>query len=311
MKVKKMIKYAGLVVVLLSSCRDKVELDELKTLQKQLVVEGIFSTDLDENLTFYHLKPFELKDYSYSRFLFKISQTSLFYSEEAPKTQDATITVTNKETGKTCTLISVKPGVYVEGKHNMTKPLAGEQYEVKVEAEDGKIVTAQFKVPKRIEIESCTFEKYKVTNMNVGGDESSSSKVRYKVELNTPKLKNKEYVRVNYMTNGTEGATRMLDYQLFRGGENSLSSTSKIKLDWVKIKTGEEITINLYSISEEAYEYYRTLNSITVSASIVKGLANPKTNWSDASVMGAMIANNPSYITYKAKEEGDFEKVDK
>ncbi len=307
----KIIKYTGLIIVLLYSCRNKVELDELKTVKKQLVIEGILTTELNQNLAEAHnISAEEYKANLNSKVFFKVSETSLFYENKAPKTKDATITVTNKSTGKAHSLKKIQSGVYMQG-GNMTKPVVGEEYDIKVQVE-GKTITSKLKMPEHIEIESCTFKESEDVSIQIGGNTTTGTTTtigkQYDILLNTKPLKNNQYIRLDYRLKRNDGYLTLEDGTIFRGGVESLSSVTQATISNVRIRRGDRITVYLHSITSEAYEYYRGLYSITSSGSLgsVGNLVNPKTNWSDTNVLGAMIPNNTSKITYEMKEEGKF-----
>jgi hypothetical protein len=69
---------------------------------------------------------------------------------------------------------------------------------------------------------------------------------------------------------------------------NYIDYSLLLKSEQSKIKTGDEITVELLSIDETAFDYYKTANSINASGSAHGGPSstsaaptNPVSNWSN------------------------------
>jgi len=226
-----------------------------------------------------------------------ITKSTDFYTPGVyPTVSGATILVNDSE-GNSYAFNEVEDGVYA---NQLLNGKSGVEYSIEVLA-DGKTYNAVSTIPNKLVLDSLTLEEG--PKKPHGKDES----IRFFLHLFfQDQLGINDYGRIKLYSNGvqldgfnlyedklTDG--NYIDYRLIISGEHG------------DIKLGDILTVELMSIDQATFEFYKTANSVNASSSgrgpssTSAAPANPVTNWSNKA-LGYFSAYTVSSDSIEIKE---------
>jgi hypothetical protein len=248
----------------LISCEDVIKLN-LESVGSKIVIESVVT---DNN------KPF----------IVKISKSQDFYNQADYETADNAMVIISNNNGFCDTLANIGNGTYsCDSLHG----IIGNTYKLEV-INDGIAYQAINTLPLKTELEALDFEwveyphtKGYLVNIYFTDYPGIQNFYRIKVWVNNDIYKN-EKVGLEYL---------LYDDKIFDGKKTKLPALRGSRL----LNAGDTVTIELYSLSKETYDYYNTLqNIIAVDRStlgqgkiMIEGSsapANPVTNFNNGAL---------------------------
>jgi hypothetical protein len=246
------------------SCEEVITLD-LENTKSSIVIESII-TDNDQ--------PFKVK----------ISHSQDFYNSGDYETIDNAAVVLTDNAGLYDTLVNIGNGIYAG---NSVKGINGNTYKLEV-LYDGINYQATNTLPIKTELDSLNYEwvEYPHTNgylvnMHFTDEPDVKNYYRVKVLVSNNEVKD-DKVGLEYL---------LYDDKLFDGKNTKLPALRGSRL----LKAYDTVTIELYSLSPETYNYYKTLSNIIAVNRSALGLgqtmiegssapANPITNFDNGAL---------------------------
>jgi hypothetical protein len=236
MKIQFLYKYINISIILiilfsLVSCEEVIKL-EPENSEPQIVIESVIT---DENGTFKVL----------------ISKSQDFYNDTVYKTINSAIVIISDNNGFLDTLSNNGNGIY---SCNSLTGISGNIYKLEV-VYNNVTYKASTILPLKTEITDLGYEW--VENPTASG---------YLVNVyfnDNPDIKN--YYRVKVFVNNAKGTNQkvgleylLYDDKIFNGEKTKLPALRGSKL----LNVNDIVTVELYSLSKETYDYYNTLQNI-------------------------------------------------
>ena len=240
------------LIILLTSCENVIEI-ELDYMKPKLVIEGVIN-DFD------------------NRCIIKLSKTTDYFNQKTnPTVSDAVITITDNA-GTIINLNETEPGNYLgEGLQAKTNI----NYTLSILSEGDKYV-AEATLPQKVYIDSLTC---------LYNPESIFYEVGYVVSchFSDPEESRNFYRLKTYNINDKSKAknSKELYNDDFINGNNVESQWS-----YDVYQQSDTVVVELYSLDEQTYDYYKTLFPISGGAEMMSlsTPANPNTNLSNGAL---------------------------
>ena len=240
------------LIILLTSCENVIEID-LDYMKPKLVIDGVIN-DFD------------------SQCIIKLSKTTDYFNQNTnPAVSGAAVTLTDNA-GKVIKLNEIEPGKYlgecVQAKSNVN-------YTLNI-LSDGDEYVAEATIPQKVNIDSIT------CNYN---PESIFYEVGYVVtcHLTDPEESHNFYRLKTYNINDKSKAKNSKDLYV-----DDLFNGNKLELPWSYdvYQQNDTVVVELYSLDEQTYDYYKTLFPISGGAEMMSLTtpANPNTNISNGAL---------------------------
>ncbi|HLP16612.1 MAG TPA: DUF4249 domain-containing protein [Bacteroidota bacterium] len=211
-----------------------------------------------------------------------ISKTGTYFSSviNVPPVSHAIVTITD-DLGKRDTLYETLNGTY---ESTTLKGLEGRRYSLKVVSE-GNVYTAESSMPQKVTIDSLYTIPVRERDGDVGYDiyvmfkdppeRGNYYRIRPRVNSLPPDSINgaRTFLYSDKLANGEE-ITERIGVRIRNGSQRAV------------VHVGDTITVDLLSIDQPTYEYYKTLATIRSSDQSATALspANPNTNLSNGSL---------------------------
>jgi hypothetical protein len=249
----------GLLILSTLGCEDIIEID-LNSTNPKIVIEGSISNNN-------------------SKALVKITKSTDFYKPGFYEKVSGAIITLKDDNDKNYNFIEISNGLYesldIIGESNV-------EYSIDVIAE-GEIYNATSTMPNQLILDSLSIEE---APTRPGKDNDGGKKIIIHIYFQDQPNIN-DYCRFKLYNNGVQlGGFYIYEDRLTDG--NYIDYSLLLKSEQSKIKTGDEITVELLSIDETAFDYYKTANSINASGSAHGGPSstsaaptNPVSNWSN------------------------------
>ena len=246
------------MMVLLSSCTEIIQLD-LNSANKQIVVESGIGTD-------------ELAKV-------KLSETiNIDSSNEFPKVQNATITITN-DNGEQDTFEELEPGIY---QSKVMKGEVGKTYNLKVVV-GATIIESTCKIPPRVAFDSLKIEPAILPG---GGPFGNTPNKLFQINLFYKDSANyANYYRVVLYKNGVLSKNNYVYNDKFNDG-NPVETTVFISGAF----PGDKMTVEFQCIDKAVYEYFNSNGDTSGGPPGASSPANPYTNLTGG-LLGYFSAN--------------------
>jgi hypothetical protein len=255
MSIKTKIKYRNLVqlfftfltVFIFPTCQKVINVD-LNEAAPRIVIEGLI-TDRKGPYTV------------------KISKSGSYFNQPVlPPVPGAEVTITD-DSGIIDTLKEFMPGIYLTTKIRGT---TGETYTLKV-LSDNQEYTGTSTMYSHVYIDSLNLNKTQSLRFGFGGGTNDVVRVELDCFFRDPYEKNFYRLKVT-------GSDTLLNnnYRLF---DDQYTNGQEIELRAARVKAGDTIKIELYSLDKQTYSYYRTLEDLLqINPFFGSTPANPNTN---------------------------------
>uniref|UniRef100_UPI003217692C DUF4249 domain-containing protein n=1 Tax=uncultured Draconibacterium sp. TaxID=1573823 RepID=UPI003217692C len=264
MKTIQLSTYIISLIILFSACQDVIDID-LDSVEPKLVIDGAV-TDISDTLTI------------------KLSKSVNYFDPGIyPGISGANITVSDN-LGNTSPLLETSPGTY----SSYLPGIEGNEYTMTVETE-GEEYTAKVTMPYKVEIDSLSFEPTPDYMEFSGG-------YLVNCHLQDPAgIDNYYRIKVSGI-NQTEEPDKVLFVY-----DDSFVDGNKITLRWDDEQFFEQdtVVVELQTLAESTYEYYRTLSALFEDGMIGNANpANPITNLSNNALgyLGAFTVSRDTII---------------
>jgi hypothetical protein len=191
---------------------------------------------------------------------------SYFNQPKLPAVSHAVVVITDN-TGTIDTLKERIPGIYYTSK---IRGIPGRTYTLVVVSEN-KRYTAVSTMHNHVVIDSLKLEKNQSQGFGFGGGGRNGDRVEIHCIFNDPLEKN--FYRIKITTNDT---INTMSYRLY---DDQYTNGEHTDLQVARAKVGDVSFVELISLDNTTYEYYRTLRDILRSNPIFGSTpANPNTN---------------------------------
>ncbi|GET32562.1 hypothetical protein PbJCM13498_14250 [Prolixibacter bellariivorans] len=236
MKTVKTIILTSIVAFLFSACQDVIDID-LDSIEPKIVVDGAL-TDISDSV---QIKITKSTDY--------------FKPGNYPAVSGATVTLSD-DIGNTRQLAEIKPVIYAGD----WRSIEGTEYTLEVEAE-GESYVGTVKMPYKVSIDSLSFEPTPEYMEFTGG-------YLVNCHLHDPAgVENFYRLKVSKPNGSTEKIMYVFDDAFVDGNEIST------QWDNEQFFENDTVVVELQTLAESTYDYYRTLSSLFEDGMI--GTANP------------------------------------
>lgn len=235
------------VIVILSSCQKVINVD-LNNATPHIVIEGLITDGPG---------PYNVI----------ISKSGSYFNQPVlPPVSGATVIISDNA-GTIDTLDEMKPGTYFTSK---TLGVPGHTYTLKVISENN-VYTGTSTMHSHVRIDSLGLVKTLTQHIGFGGDVRSNINVNIHCYFKDPLEKNFYRIKVIINDSIRIGEYRLYDDQYTNGQETDLRVGGAV--------AGDTDVIELYSLDNQTYEYYRTLEDLINTNPIFGSTpANPNTN---------------------------------
>ena len=197
---------------------------------------------------------------------------SYFNQPELPSVSGAEVTITDN-TGTTDTLKETAPGIYLTSR---TKGIPGRTYTLKVLSENIEYKGTSTML-NHVDIDSLTLVKSEFQRIDLGGN--NHNRIHYEIHCFFRDPPQKNFYRFKVFKNDSINTQsyRLYDDQYTNGEETELRVSGA--------EAGSTYRIELQSIDQPTYGYYRTLSDLIFSNPLFGSTpANPNTNLSNGSL---------------------------
>lgn len=216
-------------------------------MEPQIIIEGVIN-DIDDQC------------------IIKITKTTDYFNPETNPTVSGALIKLTDDKGQTEIFTEIEPGIYTENSL-LGKPNSSYTLEV---VSEGKEYSAQANIPNKVAIDSVSyyynplsllFDEGYVLSCHFSDPENIRNYYRYKAyNINdVSEAKNRELIDNDDLFNGND-ATWTWESESFQFNDT--------------------IVVELYTLDKLAYDYYKTLFSLTGEGALIFGStpANPETN---------------------------------
>jgi hypothetical protein len=240
------------LIILLTSCESVIEI-ELDYMKPKLVIEGVIN-DFDNQC------------------IIKLSKTTDYFNRTTnPMVSDAVITITDNA-GTVINFNEIEPGNYL-GENVQAK--SSINYSLSILSE-GKLYVAEATIPQKVIIDSLTC---------LYNPESIFYEVGYVVSchFSDPEESRNFYRLKTYNINDKSKAKYSKDLY-----NDDVNNGKNVELTWSYdvYQQSDTVVVELYSLDEKTYDYYKTLFPISGGAEMMSFTtpANPNTNISNGAL---------------------------
>lgn len=243
----------------LLGCEDVIQID-LNSIDPQIVLEANISDDSSVSTL-------------------KITQSTDYYTPGIYNGIEGAVVTISDEDGNSAIMNDVQNGDY---KTDLIIGKSNTEYSVVVEL-DGKTYSANSFMPKKTEIDSLSIEN---APNRPGGDKGKDRfilHIHFQDEINVTNYYSFKIIANNialpgfYTFNDKYSDGKEIDARIFIDTEN------------IDVSIGDMVSVELQSINEDVYYFYKTANGVNASGSARGGQpqstsvapTNPVTNWSN------------------------------
>jgi hypothetical protein len=208
---------------------------------------------------------------------------SYFNQPELPSVSGAEVTITDN-TGTSDTLKETSPGIYLT---NKTKGIPGRTYNLKVVSENITYEGTSTML-RHVDIDSLALVRSEFQRIDFGGN-----RIRYEIHCFFKDPGEKNFYRIKVFKNDSINTQnyRLYDDQYTNGEETELRVSNA--------EVGSTYRIELQSIDQSTYGYYRTLADLIFSNPLFGSTpANPNTNLSNGALgyFGAAAVSSKTIV---------------
>lgn len=240
------------LIILLTSCESIIEID-LDDMKPKLVIDGVIN-DFD------------------SQCIIRLSKTTDYFNQKTnPAVSNAVITLTDNA-GTVVKFNETEPGNYLG---ESIKVKSHMDYTLSILSEGDKYV-AKATIPQKVNIDSLNF-KY--------NPEGIFYEVGYVVSchFSDPEETRNYYRLKTYNIN--DGTKARISKELY---DDDVYNGNNVELQWSNnvYQQNDTVVVELYSLDEQTYDYYKTLFPISGGADMMSFTtpANPNTNFSNGAL---------------------------
>lgn len=256
-----------ITVLILSGCQKVVNVD-LNEAEPHIVIEGLI-----EDLR----GPFSVA----------ISKSGSYFDQPVLETVSGAQVVITDSKGTIDTLNETTPGLYITSK---TRGIPGRTYTLKVVAENLEYIgtTTMFS---HVNIDSLTLEKSLFQHIDFGGGDPNETHYDIHCFFKDPEEKN--FYRVKVFKNDS------INTQNYRLYDDQYTNGEETELRIGNATSGDTYRIELMSLDQSTYNYYRTLSDLLYSNPIFGSTpANPNSNLSNGALgyFGACAVSSKTIV---------------
>ncbi|MCX6326129.1 MAG: DUF4249 domain-containing protein [Bacteroidia bacterium] len=261
------IVFSILAIFIFSGCQKVINVD-LNDAAPLIVIEGLI-TD--------RVGPYTVT----------ISKSGSYFNQPVlPPVSDAVVIITDN-VGTTDTLKEKRPGIYLTSK---TRGIPGRTYTLKVLSENKEYMGSST-MHSHVYIDSLSLRKSQTQHFGFGDDAEDKINVEIHCFFKDPGEKN--FYRIKVFTNDTARTENYLLYddQYVNGQETALRVAHA--------RAGDTDRIELYSLDNQTYGYYRTLEDLLYTNPVFGSTpANPNTNLNNGALgyFGACAISSKTII---------------
>jgi len=220
-----------------------------------------------------------------------ISKSGSYFNQPVLPPVSGAMVIISDNAGTIDTLDELKPGSYFTSK---TRGIPGHTYTLKVISENNEY-TGTSTMHSHVRIDSLGLVKTLTQHLGFGGNTRSDINVSIHCYFNDPAEKN--FYRIKVITNDS---IRLGEYRLY---DDQYTNNQEIDMRVAGAAAGDTDIIELYSLDNQTYEYYRTLEDLLNTNPIFGSTpANPNTNLSNGALgyFGASAVSSKSLIITKS-----------
>jgi hypothetical protein len=248
-----LIVFSFLTIYTLSGCQKVINVD-LNEAAPRLVIEGVITDRTGP-------------------YIVNISKTGSYFNQPVLPAVSGARVIINDDSGLTDTLKETKPGIYFT---STIRGMTGRTYTLKVLSENIEYVGSSTMLS-HVNIDSLTLRKSDSQHFEIGGNDQNEVHVELHCFFHDPPEKN--YYRIKVYANDS---IRTEDYRLY---DDQYTNGREIELRVTHAEARHTYRIELLSIDEETYLYYRTLDDLLFSNPVFGSTpANPDGNLSNGAL---------------------------
>jgi len=218
-----------------------------------------------------------------------LSKSGSYFNQPVLPPVSHAVVVISDNNGIVDTLKEKVPGLYYTSK---IRGIPGRTYSLMVLSEN-KTYTATSTMNSHVDIDTLKLEKNQSQGLGFGGRDGKESRVDIHCIFKDPQEKN--FYRIKITTNDT------IDMANFRLYDDQYTNGEETDLQLGRMRIGDVSYVELISLDNNTYEYYRTLRDILRSNPIFGSTpANPNTNLTNGALgyFGACaISSKAIYVT--------------
>jgi hypothetical protein len=255
----------------LSGCEKVINVD-LNEAAPHIVIEGLITDDLG---------PYAVT----------ISKSGSYFNQPTlPPVSGAIVIITNNS-GTTDTVKETTPGIYLTSK---TRGIPGLTYTLKVISE-GQEYDGSSTIHSHVNIDSLILVKSESSRIDFGGNNQRESHFELHCFFKDPPEKN--FYRIRTIKNDS------INTQSYRLYDDQYTNGEETELRVANASAGDTFRVELMSLDEQTYGYYRTLADLLHTNPVFGSTpANPNTNLSNGALgyFGACAVSSKRIIITEA-----------
>jgi Domain of unknown function (DUF4249) len=266
-----MITLSLLTILLFQGCQKVINVD-LNEASPHIVIEGLI-TDTRGPYTV------------------MISKSGSYFNQPVLQTVSGAQIIITDNFGTIDSLNEITSGVYVTSR---TRGIPGRVYTLKVISE-GQEYDGSSTMFSHVNIDSLTLVKSEVQRFDIGGNNRKETNVDIHCFFKDPEEKN--FYRVKVFKNDS------IDTQRYRLYDDQYTNGEITELRVANATVGDTFRVELLSLDQQTYEYYRTLSDLLYTNPIFGSTpANPNTNLSNGALgyFGASAVSSKTIIISQA-----------
>jgi Domain of unknown function (DUF4249) len=242
-----------LILLVFSSCEKVINVD-LNEAAPHIVIEGLISDQVG---------PYEVT----------ISKSGSYFNQPVLQMVSGAQIIITDSFGTSDSLKEFSSGVYLT---SSTRGIPGHTYSIKVISE-GQEYDGSSTMQSHVDIDSLTLVKSTSQRIDLGGDNKNPDHVEIHCFFKDPVEKNFYRLKVYKNDSINTQNYRLYDDQYTNGEE------SELRVAYATV--GDTFNVELLSLDESTYEYYRTLSDLLNTNPIFGSTpANPNTNLSNGAL---------------------------
>jgi hypothetical protein len=275
MRIRTKIKYKDSLRIILSllpllfysGCQKVINVD-LNNAAPRIVIEGLISD---------RRGPYSVT----------ITKSGSYFNQPVlPAVSDAEVTITDN-TGISDTLKETTPGIYLTSK---TKGIPGRTYTLKVFSENIEYEGTSTML-NHVDIDSLSVVRSEFQRIDFGGN--NQNRIQYEIHCFFRDPPEKNFYRIKVFKNDS------INTQNYRLYDDQYTNGEETELRVSRAEAGNTYRIELQSIDQPTYGYYRTLADLIFSNPLFGSTpANPNTNLSNGSLgyFGAAAVSSKTIV---------------
>jgi hypothetical protein len=242
-----------LVFMVSTSCEKVINVD-LNEAASRIVIEGLI-------------------DDGPGPYTVRLSRSGSYFDQPVLPMVSGADVIISDNTGIKDTLIERSPGVYLTSKIHGTP---GKTYTLNVTTENMQY-TGSSTMHTHVNVDSLRLMRTEVYHFNLGGGSSDETTISVYCYFKDPQGKNFYRVKVH-----SHGSSNNEDYRLF---DDQYTDGENTELRIAHAEAGDTIRVDLFSLDQTTYGYYRTLRDLLHTNPVFGSTpANPETNLSNGAL---------------------------